>query len=336
MDRQITIALCAFNSTQRLPRAIQALARMNENPANPNCEYLLIDNRSSDNTGPLARELSQKLNLPLRIIREARPGLIEARRRAVQETAAPILSFVDDDNIVEPDWAAQCVRFFSAHPRCGIAGGKIDAVFEDPTSQPPDFQQSYAQALAVRDMGDADRQLIPPADDPPCGAGMTGRTDIFRRVLLEIGCRLSGRKGKALTSGEDTEIGLLIHKLGWEMWYVPPLRMGHLLPPSRLTRDYLDRLIAGGARASAWLDYLRGRNNGHGRLFYLSRWARGEALGAKMRLVGWLKGKAHPQAGRFGFWSARYRNEAAGYLDMALHNPGPRLEKILRSESDKK
>jgi len=332
MDMELTIALCAYNSAKRLPRALEALAAMREAPA---WECLVVDNRSSDGTGTLAAELGARLKLAIRVIREERPGLIEARRTAVEEARGRILSFVDDDNVVEADWAKNCVEFFAAHPRCGIAGGKIDAIFEDPASRPADFEKMYAQALAVRDMGEVARPLTPPADDPPCGAGMTGRTEVFRRVLLEIGCRLSGRKGKALTSGEDTEIGLLIHKLGWEMWYAPELRMGHVLPASRLTREYLDRLIAGGARSAAWLDYLRGREPGRGRLAYLGRWARSEALAAKMTMVGWMKGKKHPQASRFGFWSARYRAEAAGYLEMAMRQPARRLEKVLAAEMKK-
>ena len=332
MASDLTIALCAFNSARRLPRALEAIAAM-RTPGTWEC--LVIDNRSSDGTGTVAAEIGKRLGLPLRVIREDRPGLIEARRRAAQEAGGAILSFVDDDNVVEADWGRTCIEFFAAHPKCGIAGGKIAPIFEDPASRPEDFEKMYAQALAVRDMGKRARQLTPPADDPPCGAGMTGRTEIFRRVLLEIGCRLSGRKGKALTSGEDTEIGLLIHKLGWEMWYVPELRMGHVLPASRLTREYLDRLIAGGARSSAWLDYLRGREPERGRLAYLGRWARGEALAAKMSLVGWMKGKKHPQASRFGFWSARYRAEAAGYLEMAVRQPARRLEKVLAAEMKK-
>jgi len=144
-------------------------------------------------------------------------------------------------------------------------------------------------ALAIRDFGPQARQLIPPADDPPCGAGMTGRTDVFRQVLCDIGLALSGRKGKRLSSGEDTEIGLLIHRLGWEMWYTPTLRMSHVLPNSRLTHQYLQRLIAGGAQSAAWLDYLRGKQPRCSRIAALGRYLRRRFQSLQMTLLQQLR-----------------------------------------------
>ena len=155
---------------------------------------------------------------------------------------------------------------------------------------------------------------------------MTGRTSVFRQVMLDVGLQLGGRRGKALDSGEDTETGLLAHKLGWEMWYTPTLRMGHVLPASRLNTAYLQKLIAGGARSSAWLDYLRGKEPRRSRLAYLATWAKWQLLAARMDAVGLVKGKAHPDALKFPFWASQYRGQAAGYWELAASDPATKLD----------
>jgi glycosyltransferase involved in cell wall biosynthesis len=316
MGIQLSMAVCAHNASQRLPRCLAAIAAMNV-PADLGWELLLIDNASTDQTAAVAEELARKLRLPARVFVEPTPGLVHARARATKSASGEILSFIDDDNLVAPDWAVRCVEFFRAHPKAGIAGGRIEPVFEDPASVPHDFAARYADALAVRDLGETDRQLIPPADDPPCGAGMTGRTDLFRKILLEIGCFLTGHNGAALSSGEDTEIGLLAQKLGWETWYVPTLHLGHILPPHRLRQDYLDRLVVAGARAAPWLDYLRGRDHRRSRAGLWLTSAKYEMMAAKLRLVAMVKGAGHPDAARFPFWIDFYRSRAAGYRDLA-------------------
>jgi hypothetical protein len=37
----------------------------------------------------------------------------------------------------------------------------------------------------------------------------------------------------------------------------------------------------------------------------------------------------HPHAARYPAWAAQYEGQAAGYLDMALHDPAQRLERSL-------
>jgi GT2 family glycosyltransferase len=235
---------------------------------------------------------------------------------------------VDDDNLVEPDWAQQCVAFLDGHPRCGVVGGRIEPLFEDPAARPMDFEEHFAMALAIRNLGPQPRRLVPPADDPPCGAGMTGPTAVFRQVLCEIGLALSGRRGKRLSSGEDTEIGLLIHRLGWEMWYAPALRMSHVLPSSRLTQEYLGRLIAGGAQSAAWLDYLRGKQPRRSRRAALAKYLLCRMQGLQMTLLHKMRPR-HPHTARYPAWAAQYNGQAAGYLEMALHDPAGRLERTL-------
>ena len=50
-----------------------------------------------------------------------------------------------------------------------------------------------------------------------------------------------GRKGYDLASGEDNDMMMSMLTHGWDVAYFPQLRLEHLIPASRLTRDYLGR-----------------------------------------------------------------------------------------------
>ena len=325
MPPDLTIAICAYNAVGRLEPVIRALGRQRMGSQIPR-EFLLVDNASTDGTGAMAKKLAEEFHLPLRVIREPRRGRVFAVRAAVREAAAPILSFVDDDNLVSENWIEACLSFMNQHPRAGIIGPKINPVFEDPGSRPADFDDKYAQALAVRDLGPVALRLLPPEHDGPPGAGMTGRTSLLRTILFDVACRLVGHEGEHLGSGEDSEIALIAHRLGWELWYVPELQMGHVLPPRRLTETYLHRLIADGARSEPWLNYLRGKRLRQSRWHYFIRGAENWWISWKMRCLALLRKDA---ASQYRFWADLHRNRGWGYLDLAGTYPFEKFESSL-------
>jgi len=328
----LTIAICAYNAAARLPAALEAIGAM-DIPSDISWECLLIDNASTDETERVADDVGRRLGLRLRIVREAEQGLVFARRRAAIEARGEMVIFVDDDTWVRKDYAANGVRFLREHPKAGMVGGRIMAKFEEPASEPAGFNEHYAAALAIRDCGPMTRKLEGPDEDPPHGGGMVIRTAILRQVIVEIGCYCVGRKGSALSTGEDTEIGLICRKLGWETWYAPELEIWHVLPPRRLSREYLDDLIIAGAAANTWLDYLRGREPRRGRVGYYCLHVLWMWLATRMAWVKLIKGTKHRDAGRFPFWIRMYRSRADGYLELARTNPAANLEAAIKKVS---
>lgn len=330
-DLRVTVAICAHNAEPRLDACLHAISLQITDPiVRDQWEVLVIDNASTDRTSALADAWRDRLPVPLRILREDRPGVMWARTRAAREARGRLIAWVDDDNLIERDFVSAVDHFFTRHPRCAIAGGRAFPAFEDPATRPPDFDVRFADALACRDHGPLPFRRVPPHDDPPFAAGSAGRTDVLRLILLDIGCQLTGRLGNRLLAGEDTEIGLLAHHLGWEIWHAPGLTMRHVMPPRRLTPPYLDQIITGGARGQAWLDLLRTRHPPRHRWHYIWQAARLEASALKFTLLRALR-PHHPHHHRYAFWRDLYHNRAAGFLDLALHNPWPTLRNHLQA-----
>jgi len=188
-----------------------------------------------------------------RIVAEPAPGLTQARRRGFAAARGDLCVLVDDDNVLAPDYLAQVVRLFSAHPRIGAIGGASLPEFE---RAPEDWQREFFGLLALRDLGPVpliSRGLRSPgavrSEYPafaPIGAGMAVR----REAAAAWGAGpasviLTDRRGGELTSGGDNDIVLTLMECGWEVAYFPELRLTHLIPPNRLAAGYLARLNRG-------------------------------------------------------------------------------------------
>ena len=107
----------------------------------------------------------------------------------------------------------------------------------------------------------------------PIGAGMALRikaAEIYTNKILanKTGVVLD-RTGKSLSSGGDNDLVLTILENAWEVGYFPQLYLTHLIPPSRLSQNYLARINRASSRS--WIQVL----NLHGIRPWskISRWA---------------------------------------------------------------
>lgn len=70
-------------------------------------ELLVVDN---DPAGSARATVERYAEPRLRYVHEPRPGVVQARNRAVAESAGQHLGFIDDDEIARPGWVAALVR----------------------------------------------------------------------------------------------------------------------------------------------------------------------------------------------------------------------------------
>ncbi len=240
----------------RLARTLEGLRRQTWPAAS--WELLLVDNASPD------RAFFQRLDLRwqprARVIREERLGLTYARLAGIRAAGGDFLVFVDDDNVLAPDYLAETASAFLRHPELGAIGGKSLPEWE---TTPAEWVQEFASCLAVRDLGETEllwchgvKKGYP--DCSPMGAGMALR----RAAALHYAAKMEqtnqpavlDRCGGNLTSGGDNDMVLTLLEGGWGVGYFPQLRLTHLIPEGRATSAYLARLNHGIARS--WVQVL--------------------------------------------------------------------------------
>jgi glycosyltransferase involved in cell wall biosynthesis len=235
----VSIVICCYNSSQRLPRTLEHLAAQ-QVPSGLDWEVLVIDNASTDDTsGAAFAAWSASAPAPIRVVAEPRAGTGYARRRGFDEAKYEIVSFIDDDNWACNNWVQHVAELMEAHPEVGACGGKNEAVTDG------ELPSWFSRFQAVYAVG-AQQQHAGPIRGPWStlwGAGMSVRQSAWRQLCDEgFSPCVTGRQGASLVSGEDDEISLALRLRGWTLWYDPQLFMSHYLPPRRLEWSYLRRL----------------------------------------------------------------------------------------------
>lgn len=253
----ISVIVCAHNPRPHyLRRVLQALREQTLPTAE--WELLIVDNASSE---PLTNWVDLAWHPHARHIRETTLGIAFARIRGIREANAPLLIFVDDDNVLDRDYLAQAKAMAAAHPELGAWSGNIQLEFEQP---PPEWTRPYWQLLTEREvLQDAQACAVSHSlTTTPVGAGMCFRREVglfYHEQWLKSPVRkLFGARGQSCTLGEDTDLALTACEMGMETGLFARLKLTHLMPPQRLTEDYLLRLARGVAMSSLLMRLDRG------------------------------------------------------------------------------
>jgi glycosyltransferase involved in cell wall biosynthesis len=246
----VSVIICCHNSSNLLPNTLEFLLRQ---VVDVPWEVVIVDNASTDQTSSVARRLwPQGTPVPLRVVQEPQLGLAYARIRGIMEARYEFLTFVDDDNWLEPGWVQTTYEVMLDHPEIGALGGIIEPEFE--STRPSWFgpvAYLYATGPSDEPSGDVtEKHML-------CGAGLTVRQSALRDIG-EKGFRpiSVGRTGTSLGAGEDSELTYCLRLAGWRLWIDPRLRMKHFLPQRRLQWEYARRLAYCSAYATPERDAL--------------------------------------------------------------------------------
>ena len=252
----ITVIICSHNPKKKYLKRVLAALRGQSLPMD-RWQLLLVDNRSDE---PLQRSFSLDWHTDARHLREEQLGLSVARLCGIAHAQGEILVFLDDDNIVAPDFLARVCEVGVEHPWVGAWGGQISPEFESP---PPGWTRPYWCFLALRDV---DKDVWTNALDfekSPSGAGMCVRRNVaiayadrhHRNPLRQ----LLGRKGEQMMAGEDSDMAFTAFALGLGVGMFKRLRLTHIISADRLELAYLARLMEGIARSTVLVEFLHGK-----------------------------------------------------------------------------
>ena len=240
----ITIIIPTFNpNIDRLQRTIDGIV----NQTFTDWECVIIDNNST-------LEFSKKISInnKCRIVKETKQGLTYARLRGFYESNGEIIVMADDDNVLQKVYLQNLANIFNQEPKIGALGGNIAAEFEN---KPPEWSEEFWGKLAIRNLGSksqvSDFKNAAINHYPifaPVGAGMAIRKEALKIYISDIESQtesISDRKGNSLSSSGDNEIVMYVLKSGYEVGFFPELNLTHLIPATRLTKDYFARLNEG-------------------------------------------------------------------------------------------
>lgn len=235
----ITVAIPTYNRSATLTETLGSLRDL-RCPAATEYEILVVDNNSTDETQAVIQTYRPILAPRLRSVFEPRQGLSHARNRALQEAKGRIVSFLDDDVIVDPNWLSAVAAAFEEYG-AAVVGGRSYLIFR--SQRPAWLPEHYEFYLSRLDYGD---QAIVNTDHDLYGLNFSVRKDVaaqaggFNPAL--------GRCGLvSFRSGEESDLLRRIRACGGVVVYEPRAVVGHIVARERLTKKwFLRRAFAAG------------------------------------------------------------------------------------------
>lgn len=253
----VSVIICSHNPrVEALSRTLNGLR--NQDLATSYWELIVVDNASDH---PLQERFDLSWHPNGRHITETELGLTPARLCGIRHANAPLLLFVDDDNVLCPHYLSEGLKISEKYPFLGAWGGSQVAEYE---KEPPPKLLKHMDMIAIRSV---DREIWSNQYDwrtTPAGAGMAVRTHIARSYMEKLATNelMKGldRKGESLASGGDIDMAYTAIDSGYGCGLFPSLYLHHLIPAGRTNEDYLIRLKAGITYSGVIVGYQRGLN----------------------------------------------------------------------------
>ena len=234
----VVVGLCTYNRGGKIVPTLEAMAKL-DRAGGRVTEAVIVDNRSTDDTANVIDAfIERNTGLPMRRVHEATPGKSAAMARLFHETSEPLIAMLDDDTLPDVGWARGMLSLFDDEPKAGAVGGPVHIVWQDGMTR---IAQIYKRSLGDQLLGEKRVRL----DDPASflmGASLGVRREAWAQSGWLERRTLEGRRGELLECGEDAELCIRIRQAGWELWYEPTAKLGHVIPGSRTTTAYIAKL----------------------------------------------------------------------------------------------
>ena len=207
-----SIIVCTYNRCEYLKETIESI--IDAIDKRQDCELLIIDNNSGDQTSAIVKSFNSFLSL--KYFLETRQGLSHARNRGMQEAAGDVLVYLDDDIELPSNYFEVCDQIFQ-NPEIAISGGKV---LPYNVNIPDWLPKKYYFLVSVYDMGNEPRFVK---------YLMGGNFAIRKEIAKNIGTYNSelGRKGNSLAGGEEIDYQNRATELGYQMYYHPRQNILH-------------------------------------------------------------------------------------------------------------
>jgi glycosyltransferase involved in cell wall biosynthesis len=230
----VSVIIATYNRATELGECLDALARQ---PFASTDEVVVVDNGSTDATAHVIADMAAGFPVPLHHVFEPVPGKCHALARALDRARGEVLAFIDDDVIVDDRWF-DSLRHSFGDPDLMLMAGRVDPRWACP---PPAWLRWRDEDGTLLPMT-APLAILHYGAEQDLGARTAiGANMAIRRAALDAVGGFPIHLGKlrgTLLSGEDHDVCQRIAARGMKARYVPAVRVGHLVPASRMCLRY--------------------------------------------------------------------------------------------------
>lgn len=205
----VSIVIATYDRPASLRLTLNSCLQQ-ENRLGLSIEIVVVDNHPSGNARPVVEDLAKVCPWPMRYASDLTRNMSVLRNRCFSEALAPLVAFIDDDELAAPDWLDQLVAALRTSG-AQMAVGPRRARFE--AGAPPAYDPTGAQF--TRDLHLPDGRLIDltrPSGKPNYGLG-TGNSLFDSEACFGPG-EAPMREAFGDAGGEDAELFVRLHRKG--------------------------------------------------------------------------------------------------------------------------
>lgn len=222
MNPKISVIICTYNRDRHIASALESLSR--QTLEKQDYEILVVNNNSTDNTDTICRKfVAEHPALFIRYVIEKQQGLSFARNRGIAEAQSPIITYIDDDAIAEPDFLRQILTYLDQNPDVVGIGGRIEPIYENGGGEPAWMNPFLHGIVAKVDMGNEVKPFV--GGKYPAGCNMT-----YRKTVLQ---QSGGFNEELKWRADDKYIYREVAKISNKVMYLPQAKVWHHIEASR-------------------------------------------------------------------------------------------------------
>ncbi len=208
----ISVVIATRNRASQLEKCLRRFEQLDLSGV-AQWEMILVDNGSSDDTAQVVKDLIAGTELPLRYIFEPIAGVSSARNAGIRAARYDILTFTDDDCMVDRGWLKAIAHIFQEEPDLALVGGRVELY--DPKDHEISVRR-FQDLYHVQTLDDLFSRLI--------GCNFAVSAAAISRVGTFDASMGAGGRFKA---GEDHDFFYRVLKSGGKVIYDPRILIEH-------------------------------------------------------------------------------------------------------------
>jgi GT2 family glycosyltransferase len=217
---KVSVIIPTHNRSDALARTLDHLSKQRFEHA---WEAIVVNNLCTDDTDDVVR--GQRFPVPLRLVREDKPGASAARNAGARAAQGECLIFLDNDILVEPDFVARHYNSLKSHDGCWILGRVVN--------MPEQERTPFGQFRSAQCAPSSPRQGVAEVK------GLAGANSSMPRSDFE---RLGGfDESFSGASVEDLELAIRAWQMGIKVMFDPEIIGVHNDWAGFSIRDYCHR-----------------------------------------------------------------------------------------------
>jgi len=197
--------------------------------------------------------LSNDLQSVRVILNPEHKGLSYCRNIGIAHTTGDIIAFVDDDTVLDPNWADALIKTFDDEEIGAVTGDVIPLWEHEEMSWFPKelhWMISCSYTMTPSSKKEVERGF---------GANMAFRKDLIKEIgMFDTSLGVTGSKN--WVGGEDTVMFLKVRKAGKRIIFNPDIKLYHKIYAYRLSIKNIIKRAFGGGFSVALMKRLQGYN----------------------------------------------------------------------------